>query len=203
MDTLFFFLAILSCMVLMLSKAGGYTWNQVGWNTWEQTFPDGKWEFQAVWAVQFQSKQHFSISVYLKNASSCYRLPYFNTSCCYWKSVVTHVFKGKVKWCGWNFENPCFQLAVACTADWLVAFRSRLCLQGSVPIHSSRVSYLSLCGLRWAFQWLELTQVKNQTQIMEVPGGPKRAVGYSKLMSISMYKITILTKSLVNIWSFK
>lgn len=90
-----FLLTIVSSKILIFSETGDYTWNQMGWKLWELSFPDGKWEFQTVEWFSFKALSHFSLP---ENVNSCNGLPYFTTFCCYWRSAVTHVPEGKVKW---------------------------------------------------------------------------------------------------------
>lgn len=117
------------------------------------------------WVSKQRTLSYFSLP---ENVNSCYRLPYFNTSCCYWKSVVTDVFKGKVKWCGWNFDNLDFLLAVAWTTDWLVAFMSRACY-----LSIAAGSLISHCIVRWDFNGWRGPKLKIKQRSWKFLGGPK------------------------------
>lgn len=83
--------------ILVLSETSEYTWYHMGWKLSELSFLDGKWKFQTVWSGSV-SKQTCSYFCLPEDVNSYSGLPYFTTFCCYWRSAVTHIPEGQVKW---------------------------------------------------------------------------------------------------------
>lgn len=148
--------------------------HETGWDEIFQSkhFQMASGNFRLSGVAQFQSKQRFPISAYLKMlilAMGCLSSPHPVVS-----EICSEIFwlmsskagwnDGSFKHLWWNFENPDFQFAVVCVTVIDLLCLGQDCIYRAWSQSIAARSFLSHCVV-WGghFNGWRVTQVKNQT----------------------------------------